>query len=608
MVDVSYVGAGSMGKAPSWPAGTRVGDLALRFTVGSQASLKGWVSASSDTSMAVATRTLTAADLDASPAVSDNDSVVVVFRGALGVGRSSQGRFGSISVAAGGAAFFAFTARRWQDTSDYSVVGVTPVATHMTGKERLFQYFGCAGYSLVPAAATVTAKTNWVGVFRSEQGLSLEITPLPGPYPPTLLTPSAGADTRADALSLVWRHQPPVVGGVQDGAEVQLRSSGGEWQYVTAAGSLTSAVTTLDTSTQLLAVTASLTLNGLYEWRVRTRQATEWSEWSGVQSFTPTTAPVAVVTAPAGTVTDNLRPVVSWTRTLGKGVQTGFEVTITGPGVQYSSGQISGNDSSLQTPVQAFQRGGSYTFAVRVRQTGGLWSAAAAVTRQVTWTPPPTPVVYGYDVAPGVRVEVITAPDTRFQVERLDGDIWVEVGSGITPATGRTPGHAYFADVLASYGKSLYRARSYKVLDGMDLTSDWSDPAEVPCTDTNAYLVLDSDRSQWLEVDLVEDSGRQIVRAGAVHYPLTADHPTVDYGPVQGLEGTLGLRTWSEAETEMLANLLLTNAPLIFRYPPDEGVGLRYQRLALKPDSLPTERAHQQDLGVRVTTFGWVSQ
>jgi hypothetical protein len=396
------------------------------------------------------------------------------------------------------------------------------------------------------------------------------------PLAPELLLPESGTQVSAtEDASLSWAHRPSVPGGYSDAYRIRFREVGsGTWEWVNASGTAEASettVTSLASSATLAA--AELTAGVSYEWQVATREALDglWSDYSGSSTFDAVSPPSVTVSAPTGTVSEDLSPTAVWSPTTPEGSQTAFRVRVADLG--FDSGPVQGSATSYTLRADlGWQNGDAYTLEVQVQQTGGSWSPWASTSFTVSWTPPADPTISATAELGGVEVVTTSGGETIDLERQIDGGAWERVLSSANAGT--------FLDVLAPFGVQVaYRARTLDVLEGQILYSDWVTSSSVTSTSEAAYLVSGSDQTNYtaLRVESIAETG--YARPVAVAYGLGDTRPMVDFSPFAGRFGSLTVITDGDAELQALLGLLGARddyphpESLRLRLPPDEETG-----------------------------------
>ncbi len=548
----------------SWPAGTAVSDLAVMLVVPDSNTWDvpaGWSSAS----RWMAWRLLSAADVAGSvPAAAVVGAAgVVVFRGASGVGFSSN-RPGA-TVAAGGAV----VSLGFGGDGAWKPKLVASVESQGTVVEQT----PSQGVNTYGAFAEVNAAGGWTEIATRATGseyVSLPLLPATVPAAPSLLAPAPGSQAAVGAVGLSWLHRSQA-GGVQDSARVRVRLNAGAWQWVTAAGGLSSTVQTLAQSTPSKSVTLSA---GSWEWAVETGEAGWWSPLSPIWALSVVARPVV----PAAT---------------------------TDPSAALWSGTWNGSPATVTTgPLSTVNNGASVKAWVRVAQTGGLWSAwRTSPWFTVSWTPPASPTLSVAGTAPVTLTVAAAGPGVQVQTDTGSG--WVDIveTTGSSVVWPRAP-----------YGSAAaYRARTWTLEDGVRLWSAWSGSVSATSTETRHWLVGEDGTS--LQVPLAEDSDHARVQGVAVAYGLPStlgeSRPWVDSTPPAGEAGTIVVRAES---VEVLDGLLawLDAHPVMWICGPPEWMGsarvARVPTRAARSGPLSISRLAQAPVVMRQVAIPWVQQ
>lgn len=584
----------------SWPAGTAVSDLAVMLVVPDSNTWDvpaGWSSAS----RWMAWRLLSAADVAGSVPAAAVVGVagVVVFRGASGVGFSSN-RPGA-TVAAGGAV----VSLGFGGDGAWKPKLVASVESQGTVVEQT----PSQGVNTYGAFAEVNAAGGWTEIATRATGseyVSLPLLPATVPAAPSLLAPAPGSQAAVGAVELSWLHRSQA-GGVQDSARVRVRLNAGAWQWVTAAGGLSSTVQTLAQSTPSKSVTLSA---GSWEWAVETGEAGWWSPLSPIWALSVVAPPVVSATPTVVCPAGDLTPDVSWTATVGTGAVQVVQVVITaGPATDPSaalwSGTWNGSPATVTTgPLSTVNNGASLKAWVRVAQTGGLWSAwRASDWFEVSWTPPASPTLSVAGTAPVTLTVAAAGPGVQVQTDTGSG--WVDIveTTGSSVVWPRAP-----------YGSAAaYRARTWTLADGVRLWSAWSGSVSATSTETRHWLVGEDGTS--LQVPLAEDSDHARVQGVAVAYGLPStlgeSRPWVDSTPPAGEAGTIVVRAESVEVLDGLLAWLDAHPVMWICWPPEWMGSARVARVptrAARSGPLSISRLAQAPVVMRQVTIPWVQQ
>lgn len=623
---VGSAGWQEVGAGVTWalPAGTQAGDLIVAAHVGFDYELPpGFTAAVSGRmgvlgwlvrgGMMVSTRWATAGMSSvgwSGPRRTSWAGVMAVFvlRGTTGVGRVRSNVM-SVPVRDGGAAVFL--------AAGYSAPGVPSgpswSATGVLSRPVLsMELHGRWGWQDSPPGGGTLG-----GEVSPGWGVAVELLPPAGPFAPELVTPEDGVEVTvaADApLTVGWRHRPSRSGGSQSGYELRVTRAG-VTQYWNVAGQAwsSSAVINPGSSQQTLLPPSALVLGQAVQWQVRTRETLDgqWSPWSPARTFTRVAPPTVTVTGPTGTVTDNLAPLVTWTPTTPRGIQTAYRVEVLSAAnvPLWDSGVIAGSGTSLQLPPTiAWQRLAVHQVRVTVQQSGGSWSLPGTRSWTMTWTQPAAPSITLDTSGAGVGVAVSAGAALVVEVQRsTDGAQFVQFATWT--------GGGKIRDVFATYGlPTRYRSRTGTVLDGQRLWSDWVTSDPITSTDHCSYIASAVDPvATWQQLHIRADGTRRHVRETAVGYGLGDTRPRVSHGPHRGMAGSMEAHTDTAADTDALEALLLSGEVLQVRMPAD-GRTITDRDLpeimTVAVAAAPTRNrlAHTALIKGRAINFEWVEQ
>lgn len=199
------------------------------------------------------------------------------------------------------------------------------------------------------------------------------------PTIPTNLSPSGGTLDRTKVIRFSWQHNDANANDNQSMAEFYWRlQTAPTWNEIVING-----------TAQYLDMNSNTLPAGVIQWDVRTYdQSGVASPYAGNRVFTaaePTNAPT--ITQPGATVSV-ARPVIGWTAA----TQTAYHITITDSlnAVVWDTGEVVSTVRAVTAGVDLLN-GGTYTLAVKVKGSGGIFSTTATHNFSVSYTPPPTP-------------------------------------------------------------------------------------------------------------------------------------------------------------------------------------------------------------------------
>lgn len=560
------------------PAGTQAGDLIVavhvgfdyEFPAGFTAAVSGrmgalgWlVRGGMTVSTRWATAGMTSAEWGSRPPRWAGIMAVFVLRGTTGVG-TVRSNVAAVPVRDGGAAVFlaaGYSAPSVPSGPSWSAAGV------LSRPALSMELHGRWGWQDAPPGGGTLG-----GEVSPGWGVAVELLPPAGPFAPEPVTPEDGVEVTVAAeapLTVGWRHRPSRAGGSQSGFELRVTRAGATqwWNVASQAWSSIAVINPGSAQTATLPMGA-LTLGQAVQWTVRTREALDgqWSPWSPARTFTRVAPPTVSVTGPTGTVSNNLSPLVTWTRTTPRGVQTAHRVEVLSAAdvPLWDSGVIAGSGTSLRLPPTiAWQRLGVHQVRVSVQQSGGSWSLPGTRSWTMTWTQPAAPVVALDLDGPGVGIEVTAASGLVVEVQRsAPGGQWVPWAAWT--ASGVDSGR----DVFAPYGTAVtYRARTGSVLDGQPMWSDWVVSAPVTSLDEDGYVASAVDpATTWQLARWASDASRiPRQRPREVVYGLGDSRPRELRGTERGQAGSAAIRTETAAETAALIGLLDAGEPLLLR-------------------------------------------
>jgi len=198
----------------------------------------------------------------------------------------------------------------------------------------------------------------------------------------------------------------------------------------------------------------------------------------------------------------------------------------------------------------------------------------------------------------GVQIEFRRTPDGE----------WLPVLDEPAP----TPSYVA-AFPLAPYGIAVqFRARSYAVVDRVQVFSAWVTSSPATSSDTSAYFVAD-DGHAYLPVTLKTEGTRDVIQGTAVSWAFGNPHAQIDEGPVLGERGSLDILTATEAERVAVTDWIATQGVWWLRFHPEgktvaaEPVHQESIRMG-RAEGVRYDRAHQVRSSKRVITLDWVSQ
>lgn len=217
--------------------------------------------------------------------------------------------------------------------------------------------------------------------------------------------------------------------------------SGYEYRYRIVGNPTWTTTGNVSSSSSLRDVAGSTFVAGDYEWQVRTRD--QWSAFgpfSTSRFFTAATPPAGPsITSPVNNGTVDTTHTVTWSTSSQEAYQVrrvgDTSGTIDETTVYSDTGQVV--DSATRSQLLSFPvNGRSEWVQVRIR-SGGLWSAWSAVRVNVSYTPPPTPVldVTAAQATATVTIAISNPPPSGAQPTVSHNVVLIDDGDGNGPQT-----------------------------------------------------------------------------------------------------------------------------------------------------------------------------
>ncbi len=289
---------------------------------------------------------------------------------------------------------------------------------------------------------------------------------LTAPNAPTGLSPNGVAADAGEGATLAWTHNP-VDTTAQTKFQVRHRKSGGSWTTVTAVTSATSSWT----------LTGGTYASGdSVEWQVRTWGAattggsdgTGASPWSATATVAMSTRPTVTLSAPGATVT-SATVTAEWAFfSAASATQAAWRATLSnGGGVIETISGAGATDSVTFTTLVA--DGASYTVAVEVQDSAGLWSLADTAPFDVEYLPPAAvTATVTFDEETGrayIQTEADgTVEDVTDEVAAIDIQRRIGGGEWVTIFTGLEPNTLTYDPMAHIVGESEYRIIGYSAI------------------------------------------------------------------------------------------------------------------------------------------------
>lgn len=374
------------------------------------------------------------------------------------------------------------------------------------------------------------------------------------PSTPTNLRPASGESIdRSQIIGFSWRHND---NDPQSRFSFRYRARGASnWTTVTR--------TTPQEFTYLPADSLPL---GVIEWQVMTfDQEDLQSPWSNVAIFNavdPTNAPV-ILTPGAGEAINVARPIIQWSST----EQTAYHIQVLqGSSVLWETERTSTNKA--QTIGTDLENNKSYTFRVRVRGAGGLWSSWASVDVSTSFTPPINPYL-DYEADPergsiSLSIENFVSSDPAGEPDAVKNDLfrrkqgeteWTRIAKDLFI-------HGYYVDYTPGGGATYeYKARAWAA----NGTYSESQTVQVGFELRHVILSIANDPYQYIQLakDAQKSFTHGIERAQMSFQGRT--YPTSEFGTNKTLDMNLSFTIWSREELNKLTEICESARPLLYR-------------------------------------------
>lgn len=542
------------------PAGSVAGELAILnidgtgSTVRKPVDMTGWLSKAHTYSTDSYWKLLTAAEITLGYiAIKGYIGFLTVYPGAGRVGNVTD--LGNTTPGCN-----LTTAGAWLHVHARGDSALTP-ATGKLGTDVTLTAYSSRKYNVWSQAETTTGYKTLAGTFNGSDSNGFEIIPLEGPNAPTILTPTTGITVAYnEALTATFRHNSNR--GVAMNSFRAKVVDGATTYYVTAAGALTTTLTTLSSSVELVTIASTAMATGkTYKLSIATSEdGVVFSSYSAVTTFYTGTRPTVnsiTVTSPA----DDLTPTVAFTCTTTGGlvasrVRICLAADATPANPIWDSGVVSGTGLSMSAPALSTWPNGTNLKAWVDVQQPGLWSVSTAddTTFTVSWTAPaaPSSVTAANQTSGPLQITVNGVGSRTYVQIQVSTDAGASWSDLITIAPS---GSSIVVDhPLAQYGQNArYRARASTTnVDGILLWSSWTAmTTDVASTDTKAYVVS-QDLLSYVQVRLQRDSsGRNRPQGFSTFYPFGATVPTVYRTPAAGFSGIelVGVSTYAALDT-----------------------------------------------------------
>lgn len=374
------------------------------------------------------------------------------------------------------------------------------------------------------------------------------------PGTPTNLKPSGGASVnRSEIVGLSWQHNDS---DPQSRFVLRYRLRGAStWTTVDRLG-----------PGMFYFLGANELPLGVIEWQVQTYdQGDLQSPWSNIAIFNavdPTNAPV-IISPGNGENINVARPFIQWSSS----EQTAYNVQVLlGSTVLWETERTSTNKA--QTIGIDLANNQNYTFRVRVKGAGGLWSGWSSIDVTTSFTPPIAPLLdYEIDEERGsiaLTIENLASNDPEVIPNAVRNDLfrrkqgetdWVRIAKDL-------PLHGSYIDYTAGSGATYeYKARAW----AENSTYSESQPVAVGFQLRHVILSIAGNPLQFIQ--LAKDASKSftygVERAQMTFQGRT--YPTSEFGTNKTLDMSLSFTIWSRDDLNRLIAICESAQPLLYR-------------------------------------------
>ena len=305
---------------------------------------------------------------------------------------------------------------------------------------------------------------------------------------------------------------------------------------------------------------------GVIEWQVQTYDQEDLaSPWSNIAIFNavdPTNAPV-ILQPGAGAAINEARPFIQWSSS----EQEAYQVQVLQGSTVLWEIERAGNNKA-QTIGIDLENMKPYTFRVRVKGAGGLWSGWGSVDVITAFTPPINPFL-DFEADPergsiSLTIENFVSSDPAGEPDAVRNDLyrrqqgetnWVRIAKDL-------PIHGYYVDYSPGGGVTYeYKARAWAA----NGTYSESQAIEVGFELRHVILSIANDPLQYVQLakDAQKSFNYGIDRALMTFQGRT--YPTSEFGTNKTLDMSLGFTVWSREDLTKLIEICESARPLLYR-------------------------------------------
>lgn len=305
---------------------------------------------------------------------------------------------------------------------------------------------------------------------------------------------------------------------------------------------------------------------GVIEWQVQTYDQEDlvspWSNTAIFNAVNPTNAPV-ILRPGAGEAINEARPFIQWSST----DQTAYHVQVLqGTTVLWEIERTSTNKA--QTIGIDLENNRSYTFKVRVKGEGGLWSEYATIDIQTSFTPPINPWVdLEADEERGsisVSIENFVSSAPGGEPDAVKNDLyrrrqgetdWIRIAKDL-------PIHGYYVDYTPGSGVTYeYKARAWAA------NNTYSESQVVSIGFQLRHVILSIANDPFKYIQLAKDAQKSF--SHGIERALLSfqgrEYPASEFGTNKTLDMTLSFTLWSRDELNQLTEICESARPLLYR-------------------------------------------
>lgn len=361
------------------------------------------------------------------------------------------------------------------------------------------------------------------------------------PSQPTNLNPSGAILDRTLVIRMSWQHNHP---NPQSRFVLQHSLNQSTW-------------TTIDKTTpnQYYDFAANTFTEAVRYWRVKTYSdrglESPYSNTVQFMPVTPTDAPIILTNA-----TQNIaRPVLEWSQSN----QIAYQVVILNSisVIVWDSGQVVSGNKAVTCGVDLLD-GATYTFKVRTKSTGNIWTDYSELELYITYIEPEVPTLsvepdaYG----PAMIIEIINPLATGDIPETAYNDIYRD---GVRIATNITPNTKYYDYAVASGVEYQYQAVAVSVSGSISGSVFVTNSISLECSIINK---LDGEYVK-LRTDPVREKTKEYL--GGKIYFAGREKPVMQFEEFENSILNLSFVLYNREEFDMLKEIVSRKETVLYR-------------------------------------------